>query len=75
MYLILDNIRLLVWMQSKDGAKGRNRPKPFSPLAEEAKRKKDQASGRHYGRTDLPPGEVIELMHQVANGVWSKPGP
>ena len=30
--LVLDELRTANWMRSKDGAKGRNRPKPVSPL-------------------------------------------
>lgn len=31
-----DQLRILVWQNTKDGHKGRNRPKPLSPLAQPA---------------------------------------
>lgn len=43
-------------MRSKDGAKGRNRPQPLSPLAQA------RAKGIRTGRTDLPPEQVIAML-------------
>lgn len=45
-----DQLAVANWQRSKDGAKGRNRPKPISPLAKQ--------SGKRYGRTDRSPDEV-----------------
>jgi hypothetical protein len=39
--LVVDQLRILVWQQTKDGQKGRRRPKPISPLAKQA--------GNRYG--------------------------
>ncbi len=43
---------MLTWMQSKDGAKGRNRPKPVSPLAQP----------KRVGRTDRDPDDVKAML-------------
>ncbi len=32
LYLIVDELRLANWLQSKDGQRNRNRPEPISPL-------------------------------------------
>ena len=53
LYAILDQLRMLTWLQSADGAKGRNRPKPLSPGADQAKR---------VGRTDRDPLEVMAML-------------
>ncbi|MER7833474.1 DUF5361 domain-containing protein [Streptomyces sp. NPDC095602] len=55
-YLLLDELRIANWQRSKDGAKGRNRPKPTSPLA--------QGAGVRIGRTDRSPAEVQALLAQ-----------
>lgn len=56
LFLALDELRLGNWLRTKDGAKGRNRPKRLSPLA------KPQGT-RHgsvpAGRT---PTEVRQLL-------------
>lgn len=54
LYLAVDELRTANWQRSKDGAKGRNKPKPISPLA--------QKPGLKTGRTDREPGEVIALL-------------
>ncbi|WP_049566890.1 DUF5361 domain-containing protein [Streptomyces sp. SBT349] len=33
LFLVVDELRLATWLRTKDGAKGRNRPKRISPLA------------------------------------------
>lgn len=55
LFLILDQLRALSWLQSKDGAKGRNRPEPVSPLA-------DKRGHRIGDTTDQDPLEVIALL-------------
>lgn len=47
--LIHDQMAVANWQRTKDGAKGRNRPKPLSPLAQK---------GARYGKTDRDPEEV-----------------
>jgi hypothetical protein len=42
------------WQRSKDGTKGRNKPKPISPLATKP--------GLRTGRTDRSPREVQNLL-------------
>lgn len=55
LFLILDQLRTLSWLQSRDGAKGRNRPEPVSPLAEKR--------GHRIGDTaDRDPLEVMALL-------------
>lgn len=66
--MILDQLRVLVWMQSKDGHKGKNRPKPLSPLAN-----KHKAHGIRRGRTDRPAEDVAHLLDQVAKGKKWRP--
>ena len=56
--LILDEIRTANWMQSKDGAKNRNRPKPVSPLVRDDRSKK-------VGGTDLPQEQVREWLKRI----------
>lgn len=48
--LAVDRLGVLIWQQTKDGRKGRNRPKPISPLA------KNNAA--KYGKTSRSPEEV-----------------
>ncbi|SFD14473.1 DUF5361 domain-containing protein [Streptomyces aidingensis] len=55
--LILDALRTANWMRSRDGQKGRNRPKPVSPLA----RKK----GRRIGRTTRSPQQVAAYLASI----------
>lgn len=45
-----DQLSVANWQRSKDGSKGRNRPKPISPLA--------QRNTQRYGKTDRSPDEV-----------------
>lgn len=66
---MLDQLRMLTWLQTKDGAKGKNRPKPLSPLNEKAK----DSRARRWGHTDLPPAEAASLFHRVARGAWARP--
>ncbi|MPZ27547.1 MAG: hypothetical protein GEV12_14340 [Micromonosporaceae bacterium] len=49
-----DQLAIANWQRSKDGAKGRNRPKPLSPLA--GKR------GSRIGKTDRPPEQVKAVL-------------
>jgi hypothetical protein len=57
--MILDELRLGNWLQSEDGQKKRNRPKPVSPLA-----KKDTKMGH------IPDGvsqdQVMALLARLA---------
>lgn len=43
---------MLTWLQSADGAKGRNRPKPVSPAARP----------KRIGHTDRDPAEVMAML-------------
>jgi hypothetical protein len=53
--MVLDELRIANWQRSKDGAKGRGRPKRASPLA--------QPQGeRRYGKTDRSPEEVAAYL-------------
>lgn len=52
LFQILDQLRALAWLQTKDGAKGRNRPKPVSPLAQP----------KRIGHTDRDPEEVMAML-------------
>ncbi|MDH2392311.1 DUF5361 domain-containing protein [Streptomyces sp. HNM0663] len=54
LYLAVDELRQANWQRSKDGTKGRNRPKPLSPLA--------RRPGKRTGRTDLQPAQVQQLL-------------
>lgn len=54
MFLVVDELRTANWQRTKDGAKGRNRPKPLSPLAKKP--------GKKIGRTDRSPSEVAALL-------------
>lgn len=56
--MILDQLRVANWLASKDGAKGTNRPKPLSPLAQ-----KPAKVGNTAGRGDA---EVISLLARAA---------
>ncbi|MET9953504.1 DUF5361 domain-containing protein [Streptomyces sp. NPDC006339] len=56
LFLSLDELRVANWLKSKDGAKGRNRPKPVSPLA--------RKPGLRTGRTDRSPAEVMALLRR-----------
>lgn len=54
--LIHDQLAIANWQRTKDGAKGRNRPKPLSPLAK---------SGTRYGKTDRSPEEVKAFLARL----------
>ena len=56
--LIIDELRIANWQRTKDGAKGHNRPKPFSPLVKKAGQKK-------YGKTNLSNAEVIDYLDKL----------
>lgn len=57
LFLAVDQLRLGNWLQSKDGAKGRNRPRLLSPLA--------KPRGKRIGRTSRTPAEVIEVLDRL----------
>lgn len=54
--LIVDQLAIANWQRTKAGAKGRNRPKPISPLARQEKR---------YGKTDRSPEEVKAFLARL----------
>jgi hypothetical protein len=54
LFLAVDELRTANWQRTKDGQKGRNRPKPISPLATKP--------GIRTGRTDRSPAEVQQLL-------------
>lgn len=53
--LVHDQLAIANWQRSKDGSKGRNRPKPLSPLAQ-------KRAGRRVGKTDRDPDEVKAVL-------------
>lgn len=53
-YQHLDELRVANWQRTKDGQKGRNKPKPVSPLA--------RKPGVRTGRTDRSPADVQRLL-------------
>jgi len=55
--LIHDQLALANWQRTKDGRKGRNRPKPISPLTKK--------QGTRYGSTDKSPDEVIDFLRRL----------
>jgi hypothetical protein len=57
LFLVVDDLRTANWQRSKDGVKGRNRPKPVSPLA--------RPRGIRTGHTNRPPSEVIEVLARL----------
>lgn len=60
--MVVDELRLANWQRTKDGTKGRNRPKPVSPLAER---------GTRVGKTDKSPAEVIDFLDRLhRRGKW-----
>jgi hypothetical protein len=54
LFLTVDDLRVANWQRTKDAQRGRNRPKPISPLAKKP--------GVHTGRTDKTPGEVQRML-------------
>lgn len=54
LFLVVDELRVSNWLRTKDGPKGRNRPKRLSPLA--------RPVGKKTGRTDRSPREVAALL-------------
>lgn len=54
--LVHDQLAIANWQRSKDGSKGRNRPKPVSPLA------KQRGGSIRHGRTDQSPEQVKALL-------------
>lgn len=60
---IADSLGWLVWSKTKDGSKGRNRPKPI-PRPGDSQRKKDQAQGRFRGAVARPIDEVKRILRK-----------
>lgn len=58
LFSILDTLRQLAWLQSKDGAKGINRPTPTSPVA--------RPTGVRTGGTHLDQDQVMAMLAAVA---------
>lgn len=54
--LVHDQLAVANWQRTKAGSKGRNKPKPISPLASRAKR---------YGKTDRSPEEVKAYLARL----------
>lgn len=55
LFLILDELRIANWQRTKDGRKGRNRPRRVSPLAR-------NAGSVRFGKTDRSPEEVAAYL-------------
>lgn len=54
--LVHDQLAIANWQRSKDGSKGRRRPKPISPLA---------SRGVRYGQTTRDPEEVKAFLRRL----------
>lgn len=54
--LVHDQLAIANWQRTKAGSKGRNKPKPISPLAQRGKR---------WGKTDRSPDEVKAFLARL----------
>lgn len=54
--LVFDQLAVANWQRTKAGSKGRNKPKPISPLA---------SRGNRYGKTDRSPEEVKAFLARL----------
>lgn len=54
--LVHDQLAVANWQRTRAGSKGRNKPKPISPLA---------GRGKHYGKTDRSPEEVKAYLARL----------
>ena len=52
--LTVDALNLIVWQRTKDGQKGRNRPKPITP--------QPKAGGRNIGGASMSIEELNEIL-------------
>lgn len=59
--LVHDQLAVANWQRSKDGSKGRNRPKPLSPLA------KKPATETRYGRPQVSQTEVLSMLRRLGH--------
>lgn len=57
LFLAVDELRHANWQRTKDGQKGRRKPKPISPLAKKP--------GLRTGRTNKAPAQVQQLLKTV----------
>lgn len=65
--LVVDELRIANWQRTKDGSKGRKKPKPISPLSAGEGTLK-------YGKTDKSPEEVIAYFDRIhKRGKWAEP--
>lgn len=55
--MVVDQLAVANWQRSKDGSRGRNRPKPISPLAKNR--------GTRHGKTTRSPDEVIAHLRRL----------
>ena len=57
LFLVVDELRVANWQRSKDGSKGRRKPKRISPLAQGEERSES------YGNTEgREPEEVASML-------------
>lgn len=52
--LVVDALNVLVWQRTKDGSKGRNRPKPIAP--------QPKREGRHIGGKAMTIEQLNEIL-------------
>ena len=69
--LVHDQLATANWQRTKDGSKGRNRPKPLSPLAQAQMEAAaaDDPRNRHYGRPTIPQDEVLALLRRLGHDI------
>lgn len=59
--LVVDDLHLANWLNSRDGQKNRNKPKPVSPYNQRS----DTRTVR-YGRTDATPEQAKAMLARYA---------
>jgi hypothetical protein len=63
LFLIHDQLAIANWQRTKDGSKGRNRPKPLSPLAKANAESRDTT----YGKPTVTQEEVYAHLRALGH--------
>lgn len=67
--VIANNTNWLVWSKTKDGQKGRNRPKPIQPTPAREKQEKEAAREKKIRGITLPVDEYLSELQRIREKV------
>lgn len=67
--VIANNTNWLVWSKTKDGQKGRNRPKPIQPSSREKQEQQDAGREKRITGISLPVDDYLSELKRIRKGV------